>query len=327
MKYLKNKSLETIKADWKGNPVFKGRFSNSDKPEEKFNPFIILKWKLSKNPQAQEKKNDSFQPKVINNDSFLTSSKDMIVWLGHATFFIRLSGITLITDPIFYSMPFFKRLVDFPYNKDNFRNIDYLPVSHFHMDHFNKKTINILEKNNPKMEVLIPLKGAKFFKKSNLKYQEAGWYQKYKTQAEIEVFFLPAKHWHKRTMFDTNKVLWGSFLIRACGKTIYFSGDTAYSEHFSEINNIFGNIDYCIMPVGAYKPDYIMNSSHISPEKSLKAFDELKGKIFIPMHYGTYDVSDEPPGEAVRYLESKKNSKIKILKIGEQLLIKKNQNE
>ena len=321
MKYKYNPNLKIIKPEWKGNPVFKSRFSNSNVPDEKFNPFDILKWKFSKNPQAEEKKNDSFKLKVIKNSSFINSDKDMIIWLGHASFFIQINGISLITDPIFLAPPFFKRLSELPCKPEDLKNIDYLLISHFHPDHFNKKSIHILTKNNSEIEALIPLEGGKYFEKRNIKYQEAGWYQQYKTD-NIEVYFLPAKHWHKRSLNDTNKILWGSFLIKSGSKSIYFSGDTAYANHFNEIKTLFGKIDYCIMPVGAYKPDYIMNNSHISPKKSLHAYTELGGKVFIPMHYGTFDLSDEPPGEPIRILEKEKaNYNIQILDVGQILNI------
>ncbi len=80
------------------------------------------------------------------------------------------------------------------------------------------------------------------------------------------------------------------------------------------------------MPIGAYKPRYIMEWAHVSPEESVQAFHELKGKMFIPMHYGTFDLSDEPASEPVKLMqemknEKKLNGKLAILKIGQPLEI------
>ena len=100
--YNFNKELEIIKEDWKGNIKIDGEYSNGTMKNKQIMPLDILKWKLSKNPQAKEKKDDNFKLKVIQNTDFLNSDKDMIVWLGHATFFIRLNGKTFITDPIFF---------------------------------------------------------------------------------------------------------------------------------------------------------------------------------------------------------------------------------
>lgn len=79
-------------------------------------------------------------------------------------------------------------------------------------------------------------------------------------------------------------------------------GDSGYNTHFAEIASFFPDIDYCLMGVGAYKPSYMMKTSHTSPEDAVKAFHDIKGKTFIPMHYGTYDLADEPLGESLRKL-------------------------
>ncbi|MEN8120153.1 MAG: MBL fold metallo-hydrolase [Bacteroidota bacterium] len=320
--YKNNTNLKTIKKDWKGNTFIDGEFANNGTKDPQITPFDILKWKMSKNPQEKEKKEDKFALDVIKNKAFLNSQDDMIVWLGHATFFIRIGGKTLITDPIFYDMPMIKRMAALPCDVSDLKNIDYILLSHGHRDHFDKKSISALHKNNPNIEALVPLKLNDFFEKEKIANQQAGWYQKFETDKDIEIYFMPAKHWNRRGIMDFNKTLWGSFVIRAHGKTIYFAGDTAYGEHFSEVSEFFENIDYCLMPVGAYKPAYIMKESHVTPHEALKAFGDLKGKTFIPMHYATYDLADEPLGEPVRVLKdnnSKRN--IKILDIGQPLII------
>lgn len=322
VEYKLNNDLELINAKWKGNIFIDGEFSNLKVKDSQITPFDILKWKMSKNPQAKEKKDDEFALKVIKNNDFINSKEDMIVWLGHATFFIRINGKTIITDPIFYSMPMVKRLAGLPCEVSDLKNIDYILLSHGHRDHFDKESIINLHENNPNIEAFVPLELNYFFDDEKIACQQAGWYQKYKTDDNIEIYFMPAKHWNRRGILDFNKTLWGSFVIKANGKTIYFAGDTSYGKHFSEINKYFGNIDYCLMPVGAYKPDYIMKESHISPDEALKAFKDIGGKTFIPMHYATYDLANEPLGEPVRILQENTNKyNIEILNIGEEFLI------
>jgi L-ascorbate metabolism protein UlaG (beta-lactamase superfamily) len=46
-----------------------------------------------------------------------------------------------------------------------------------------------------------------------------------------------------------------------------------------------------------------MHKSHVNPQEAVAAFHELGGKHFIPMHYGTFDLSDEPPSEPLRRLK------------------------
>ncbi|PIQ21822.1 MAG: hypothetical protein COW65_06815 [Cytophagales bacterium CG18_big_fil_WC_8_21_14_2_50_42_9] len=93
-------------------------------------------------------------------------------------------------------------------------------------------------------------------------------------------------------------------MLRLQNKLIFFAGDTSYKpSFFQEIKSLFGSPDICILPVGAYKPAFMMQGSHMNPEEAVQAFNELGGKTFIPMHYGTFDLSDEPAGEPVRLLQ------------------------
>ncbi|MBL7960329.1 hypothetical protein JNL27_08815, partial [bacterium] len=134
------------------------------------------------------------------------------------------------------------------------------------------------------------------------------------------------QHWYLRVPWDRNKILWGSFMIEYKGKRFYFAGDTAYADHFSAIAGLFPSIDYCFMPIGAYKPEYVMKTNHTNPEEAVHGFHDLRGKTFLPMHYGTFDLADEPRGEPIRWLkkiESDRNidGALKIPEIGEVILI------
>src|SRR5690606_24662459 len=100
---------------------------------------------------------------------------------------------------------------------------------------------------------------------------------------------------------------------------------SALGPHFEAIEELLGPMDVCLMPVGAYKPAFLMSKSHMNPHESVKAYNLLHGGTFIPMHYGTFDLSDEPPGEPVRLLRQIAASGmlqgLKIPAIGEPVLL------
>jgi len=302
--YVFNKNLPIVKEDWKGNIKIKNSFHNTEIPEKSLLT-KVLKWKLSTNPQKQEKQQENYSLQVIpfNNQSMPDNS---IVWLGHASFLIRINGKKILTDSCFFDIPTAKRQAELPCNIEALNDIDYLLISHDHRDHLDKKSVESLYRVNPKMEILTTLNMSSLlqsFKLSDIKIQEAGWYQSYQINTDFKIILVPARHWGRRGAIDFNKRLWGGFIIKTASTSIYFSGDTAYSDVFKEIHNTFGDIDICLLPIGAYAPKYMMETSHTTPEEAYRIFKDLGGKTMIPMHYGTYDLSDEPMGEPINRLQ------------------------
>ena len=150
--------------------------------------------------------------------------------------------------------------------------------------------------------------------------QEAGWFQQYDLNEAFRVSFLPAHHWYRRTISDKNTQLWGSFMIETENQKFYFAGDSGYAEHFKTIGQHFGKADYAFLPIGAYEPRWMMQQSHMNPQEALMAYDDLKAQNLIPMHFGTFDLTDEPMGEPQTLLEnSRSNQNLTMLKIGEPL--------
>lgn len=328
MPYTSNPDLRTLKLpfEWNGTPVDdRGRFINHEFPfVDSFRE--VLRWQTTRNPQKSEKKTDTWKAEVVYNQGFIDSKDDCIVWLGHASFFIRLAGITFLIDPVLFNVSLIKRQSALPIAADELRNIDNILVSHDHRDHCDEKSLKLLARNNPDATYLTGLKLdtiIRSFTNSN-KIQTAGWYQQYLTDDAIKVFYVPSRHWGRRFLTDTNLRLWGGYVIQGAGKTIYFSGDSGYGSHFSDVAKVFPDIDYAIIGVGAYKPEFFMGQSHVSPTNAVKAFHDMHGRVMIPMHYGTFDLSDEPIGDPLRVLrklekQSLINGDLKALRVGEVL--------
>lgn len=316
VEYLKNNNLKSIKEDFLGN-VYNEEFKNLYGVSGNTNFLDMLRWKFSLNPQKDIKENENYKLKVIENDKALESKEDYILWCGHATFLIQIDGKRILTDPCLTNPPTYKRLTSLPFKDIKSIKPDYLLVSHAHFDHLDSDTLKYFDKNT---RALTPLKMTKTINSINetIKVQEAGWYQKYDIKEKFEIYFLPAHHWHQRSLADRNEILWGSFLIKYRGKTIYFAGDSGYSKHFKDIGKLFGSIDIAILPIGSYSPSWFMRSSHIDPFEALMAYKDLRAKEFIPMHFGTFDMTDEPLGEPEKILRTiSKKQNVRFLDIGE----------
>lgn len=323
MTVIRNKSLSIINKDYSGNRIIEGVFLDGSPSKSLLE---VLKWQLAANPQKAEKKADAFQLQV-QIDISLDKSKDQIIWLGHASFVIILNGKALLFDPCYFDLPFIKRHVKVPEELQAIK-IDYLLYSHTHRDHLDFKSFNKIQKaNKGNFTILLPLKvGAHFRKESVNNIIEAGWYQDFGLDEDFQVFFLPALHWNRRGLTDFNKELWGSFWIKFGDFNIFYAGDTAYGQHFKEIKDCLGSPDIAILPIGAYKPAFMMEMAHMNPVEASYAAADLEAKTVIPMHYGTYDLSDEPMGEPIRLLSSLKktdllDATLSIPKVGESIFL------
>ena len=318
-RYLKNPRLQIIKKGFLGNTLVDGTFQNLYGKSDMSTLYDLLKWKLSSNPQKKIKDNEQYKLKVIKEPSILESKKDYICWMGHASFLIQINGKRILTDPCLTAPPLTKRYTELPFPIQDIKP-EYLLISHGHYDHLDSDTVKHLHHS----VALVPLKMSKLIHKMNptIITQEAGWYQRYHIAEDFDIYLLPAHHWHKRGLADKDEVLWGSFLIKTKHKSIYFAGDTGYSKHFKDIYKTFGKIDIAILPIGAYAPRWFMRPSHMNPEEALKAYKDLHAKTLIPMHFGTFDLSDEPLGEPeqiLRNIGQRKN--IHFLTIGKRSLL------
>ena len=255
----------------------------------------ILKWRFSPNPQRKEKKTIKWNPAVHFLQSLDGAVGNCLIWLGHNSFFIQLSGKRFMVDPVFGSIPFVKRRSLCPANPSIFKHIDYLLISHDHFDHLDKPSLSRLVAQNPEMKLFCGIGTGALIKGwfPSLQVIEAAWYQQ-QVDGDVCLTFLPAQHWSKRGVADGGERLWGAFMIQAGGITLYDSGDTGYAAHFRELPELFPHIDYCLIGIGAYKPRWFMKPNHISPYDALTASRDMGAKLTIPMHYGTFDLSDEP---------------------------------
>ncbi|TND10466.1 MAG: Zn-dependent hydrolase [Bacteroidetes bacterium] len=324
--FLHNPDLPFIKENNAGNKLVNNRFVN----QEGMIPVgfsQVLRWAFSKNPQRAEKKSDTFRLPVKKDERIFAQHDDAFCWLGHAAFLFRLGGKLLLTDPILFSSTGLKRLSPLPFDVSLLKNIDYILFTHTHRDHFDEKSVRLLLQQNPDVQFLVPLRMSPLLEKLGAKnITEAGWYQHHNHVAGIDIVFLPAHHWNRRWMYDTNRELWGSFHLQTKSSSVYFAGDTAYAGHFKELAQLFPATKHALLPIGAYKPEWMMQRAHTSPHEAVQAFNELGAQVFIPMHYGTFDLSDEPIGEPLRtvrelHRDGKLNGELLAPAVGETILL------
>lgn len=257
----------------------------------------ILKWQLTRRfRKSRLCRSPSME--VMYHSSL--PEHDSLIWLGHASVAMRLDGSTILIDPVLKNIPFYPRHTPLPLEADNIK-ADIILITHAHYDHFDKPSIKYLLKLNPNATIVAPSGFWRYLKKdiAREKCFELEWWESLMVRG-LFITFVPSLHWSKRTPFDTNKALWGGFVIQNENHTLYHAGDTAYGSHFAEIAERF-EIDEALLPIGAYRPEIIMKNNHLNPEEAFQACRDLQAKTLIPIHYGTFCLSDEPMDEPLEW--------------------------
>ena len=307
----------------KGSPI------RSDKDKFSYKQFNKEKKKLDMTVSEDHviSKND------VKNNLEKFKNDDYIAWIGHATFLIKLGDTTIITDPVFSKNagPLIfgpKRFTEPALELNEIPKINVFLLTHNHYDHLDMSTIRNFPFKCAK--VMVPLKLGKYFK-GYKDVNEMDWYDEIKVNDNLKIIFLPAVHWSKRSLTDTNKTLWGNFLIEYKHKKILFACDTGYGDIYKDLGEKYGPIDLTIINIGAYdfRPMFEKSIYHTTPEEALKVAQDLKSKKVLGMHWGTFVLSLEPiMAPPIRFKDNAekygfKKEKAIIFKIGQVSSIEK----
>ena len=257
----------------------------------------------------------------------LRNADNYFIWIGHSSFLIKKNGITILTDPIFSerASPFKnigpKRLIPPAIYLTDIPNIDYVTISHNHYDHLDIDSLVKISKNYPDVVFLVPAGDLKLLERKKIRnaYQ-FNWWESYESK-DITFTFTPVQHWSKRGLFDRNKSLWGGWYMKFNDYSLYHAGDTGYSNDFIETKKKLGSPKYAFIPIGAYDPEWFMQSSHVNPEDAVKIMLDLEAEHSFGMHWGTFVLTDEdtlePPKRLNKAARKLNNVKFESIKPGQ----------
>jgi L-ascorbate metabolism protein UlaG (beta-lactamase superfamily) len=228
---------------------------------------------------------------------------DTLTWLGHATFLIRLDGVTILTDPFLTdrASPFAfggpTRYAPPGITVENLPPIDVIVLSHSHYDSLDIPTLEALA-NKQDIQAVVPLGlGERFRELGFGTVHELDWFEAADVDGLV-ITALPSQHWSSRTLFDQNKTLWMGAAIESTGLRLYFSGDSGYGPTFADLGAEFGPFDFGIIGIGAYGPREMMKATHTTPEEAVALGLDLAVETIVGMHWGTIALGTEPPFEA-----------------------------
>jgi len=228
-----------------------------------------------------------------------------VTFIGHSSFLIQIGGRKLLIDPVFAERLIALRRLRRPGVRiKDLPAIDLVLLSHAHMDHLNRPSLRRIVAHNMKVSGRAPIAVVPWGVEdlvSDLGFARVvtlEWWQT-KSISGLDISMTPCKHWGARLFKDTHRGF-GGYVLRGGGHTLYHSGDTAYFDGFAKIGKRW-KPDIALLPIGAYRPDSY-RGVHTCPEEALQAFLDVGAQRMIPMHYGTFRLSQEPMDEPVERL-------------------------
>jgi len=126
--------------------------------------------------------------------------------------------------------------------------------------------------------------------------EELDWWQEHEHRG-VRFVCVPAQHFSQRALWDGSRRLWASWVIAGRVRRLYFGGDTGYFDGFKEAGRRLGPFDVAALAIGAYTPAEIMKAVHTTPEEAVQAFVDLDARVMLGIHWGTFDLAEEPLGE------------------------------
>jgi N-acyl-phosphatidylethanolamine-hydrolysing phospholipase D len=230
-----------------------------------------------------------------------------VTWVGHSSLLIQLAGMNILTDPMWSEraspVPFAgpQRWVAPGVALDALPPLDLVLLSHNHYDHLDASTVRQLARRQPQAVWVTALGLASFVKKRGVSaVAELDWWQEH-TVGALRVTASPAMHFSSRGIGDRGDTLWCGFALAAAnGRRVFFAGDTGFHPDFATIAARLGPFDVALLPIGAYEPRWFMRYVHMNPEEAVDAFGVLNARVMVPIHWGTFKLTDEAMDEPPR---------------------------
>ena len=252
-----------------------------------------------------------------------------VTWIGHATLLVQVGGFNILTDPQFseraspvsFAGP--QRKVRLPLTLAELPRIDVVMISHNHYDHLDRDTVQALnaQAGGPP-QFLVPLGVNHWMLDQGIaRVKGMDWWERFDVGNGVAIHFVPAHHWSARGLTDRFATLWGGYVVERAGSAdntgtagnagsggtapfrFYFAGDTGYSPLFAnELRQRFAPIDLAALPIGAYEPRWFMRNQHINPAEAAQIMRDLEVRQAIGMHWGTFELTDEPLDQPPRDL-------------------------
>ena len=266
---------------------------------------------------------------ALTRQALLDAPDDSLWRLGHSTMLMKLDGHFWLTDPVFservspFSFMGPKRFHAPPLSIEELPEITGVIISHDHYDHLDHDAVLALA---PKVRHFVTALGVGdrllAWGVPQEKITQLDWWQETRVEG-LKIAATPAQHFSGRGLSDGNRTLWASWVIDSGRTRVFFSGDSGYFDGFAKIGERYGPFDLAMVETGAYDADW--PGVHMQPEQSLQAHLDVRGKVMMPIHNGTFDLALHPwtePFERITALAAEQGVVLTAPQMGERLDIR-----
>ena len=254
-----------------------------------------------------------------------------LTWIGHSTFLIQHRGRSILTDPIFGNCGPPLPLARLHRRTPPGVPLPALPpitdvlISHCHYDHLDAPTIRRL---GGRPNYWVPAGLAAWFHSRNFpRTRELEWGAGADLGGGVELHCVPAQPFAARNLGDRNRTHWCGWVLRSADRAVYFAGDTGYCPVFRTIGERFGGFDLALIPIGASRPRWLMKAMHVDPREAVQIHLDVRSRLSVACHWGTFALADEPLSEPPRLLRAAlaeralPAAQFRALAFGESLLV------
>ncbi len=260
----------------------------------------VLRWRFSSKPTKWPDWIDDVTP---SKPARGVTGELRVTMINHATLLLQMDGGNILTDPIWsertspiaWAGPKRHRAPGVRF--EDLPPIHLVLLSHNHYDHLDLPTIKRLAAEH-RPQFAVPLGVAALLRSERIAVAaELDWWDRHEA-----ITCVPAQHFSARGVTDRNRTLWCGYTIETPLGLVYFAADTGFGPHFAQIRERCGPLRAALLPIGAYKPEWFMGPVHMSPQDAIRAQAVLQPGVCVPIHFGTFQLTDEGPEDPLKEL-------------------------
>lgn len=272
-----------------------GKFRNAKAIHRpSFTESVGIMWKFAFRKPANTVPVSTIPVQALTLAQLKAAPDNSLFRLGHSTILMKIHNEFFLTDPVFseraspvqWAGP--QRFHAPPISIEELPPIKAVILSHDHYDHLDHAAVLKLAAKTE--HFITPLGVGDTLVEWGIgaaKVQQLDWWES-TTIRGVKLVATPAQHFSGRGLTDGNKTLWASWVIEHAGMRVFFSGDSGYFDGFKAIGDKYGPFDLTMIETGAYDKQW--PDVHMQPEQTLQAHLDLRGKVLMPIHNGTFDL-------------------------------------